>query len=130
MNCVTDRLDTRFRFIYAVAVVHMLVEDADRMGFYTFIREHLEPDGIALISTMGDGSFECRSDIRTAFDLQERIHEESGKTLCIAGTSYRAVSLDTFTEELERADLAILKLGTTRVDPDYAVMMYAVVKGK
>lgn len=58
LDCVSGRLNTAFDFIYAIAVVHMLVPDEDRNAFYSFIREHLKPEGIALIGTMGDGSFE------------------------------------------------------------------------
>lgn len=128
LNCVTEKLDERFDFIYAVAVIHMLVLDKDRDGFYQFISHHLKPDGIALIGTMGDGSFERRSDISTAFDLQERTHEESGKTLKIAGTSCRVVNFSTFEQELTRNGLAIVKQGVTAIEPDFPQMMYAVVK--
>lgn len=128
LNCITDRLDMKFDFIYAVAVVHMLVQDGDRDGFYSFIRDQLAEDGIALICTMGDGQFERASDITTAFELQKRTHEETGKTVYIAGTSYRAVSFETFADELERNGLAIVKQDLTVVEPDYGTMMYAVVK--
>lgn len=128
LNCVTDRLDERFAFIYAVAVLHMLVLDEDRDGFYRFIADHLKQDGVALIGTMGDGSFERQSDILTAFDLQERTHGESGKTLKIAGTSCRVVNFSTFEKELTRNGLAIVKQGMTAVEPDFPQMMYAVVR--
>ena len=130
LNCVTDKMEQRFEFIYAVAVLHMLVLDEDRDGFYRFIAEHLNPDGIALIGTMGDGSFELQSDISTAFDLQDRTHGESGKTLKIAGTSCRVVNFSTFEQELTRNGLAIVKQGVTAVEPDFPQMMYAVVKRK
>jgi len=130
LNCITDRLNDRFDFIYAVAVIHMLVEDDDRDGFYGFIRDQLTDEGIALICTMGDGRMERRSDVSTAFDLQERIHESSGRTVHIAGTSYRAVAFDTFRKELDRNDLQIIKEGMTDIEPDYAAMMYAVVRRK
>ena len=78
LDCVAGDIPEKFDFIYAVAVVHMLVEDGDRDGFYTFIREHLTPGGIGLICTMGDGKMERKSDIRTAFELQERTHEQTG----------------------------------------------------
>jgi len=55
LDCVAGELEGKFDFIYAVAVVHMLVPDEDRNAFYTFIRNHLTHDGIALICTMGDG---------------------------------------------------------------------------
>ena len=128
LNCVTDRMKQRFAFIYAVAVLHMLVLDEDRDGFYQFIAQHLKPDGIALIGTMGDGSFELQSDISTAFDLQERTHGESGKTLKIAGTSCRVVNFSAFKRELARNGLAIIKQGVTAVEPDFPQMMYAVVR--
>lgn len=128
-DCVTGSLGKRFDFIYAVAVLHMLVSDDDRNAFYRFIRAHLAPDGIALICTMGDGDFERRSDINTAFDLQERVHEPSGKTVQIAGTSCRIVSFKTFEGELLRNGLNVIKKGMTAVEPDFPQMMFAVVKG-
>lgn len=128
LNCITEKLNKKFTFIYAVAVLHMLVLDRDRDGFYRFIAGHLEPDGIALIGTMGDGSFERQSDISTAFDLQERMHEASGKTVKIAGTSCRIVNFTTFEQELARNGLTIVKQGITAVEPDFPQMMYAVVK--
>ena len=73
---------------------------------------------------------ERKSDIATAFDLQERIHEESGKTVKIAGTSYRAVSFDSFRRELDANGLEIIKEGFTDIQPDYWKMMFAVVKKK
>ena len=128
LDCIADRLDMKFDFIYAVAVLHMLVRDEDRDGFYAFLREQLSEGGIALICTMGDGESERQSDIEAAFQLQERTHEETGKTLRIAGTSYRAVSFETFTAELERNGLTVVRLGMTSVEPDYGAMMYDVVK--
>ena len=121
-------LAKKYDFIYAVAVVHMLVEDADRDGFYTFIRNHLTTDGIALICTMGDGNMERQTDPQTAFDLQTRIHEATGQELSIASTSCRMVSFATFHNELERNGLKILDEGTTSAPPDFPVLMYAVVK--
>lgn len=128
LNCLADRMDGKFDFIYAVAVIHMLVLNEDRNGFYRFVREHLKENGIALICTMGDGIMERESDISNAFDLQERLHEESGQTVCIAGTSYRAVSFENFRRELAENSLLILKEGLKEVVPDYREMMYAVVK--
>ena len=58
----------------------MLVLDDDRDAFYSFIRMHLTPTGIALICTMGDGNFEQQSDVENAFNIQDRIHEQTGKS--------------------------------------------------
>lgn len=128
LDCVTGKLDSTFDFIYAIAVVHMLVPDADRNAFYSFIREHLNPSGIALIGTMGDGATERQTDIRTAFDIQDRIHEQSGKALQIASTSCRMVSFQTFENELKQNGLVVIKQGITAIEPDFPQMMFAVVR--
>lgn len=128
LDCVAGEWDGKFDFIYAVAVIHMLVEDHHRVGFFRFIREHLKEDGIALVCTMGDGSLERSSDISTAFDLQERTHGESGVKLHLAGTSCRMVSWESFLREIQESGLAVAERGLTSVEPDFPVMMCAVVK--
>lgn len=130
LDCVCADIPERFDFIYAVAVVHMLVEDSDRDGFYTFIRKHLNPGGIALICSMGDGETERKTDIQTAFDLQSRTHEQTGREVQIASTSCRMVSFATLHEELQRNGLVVIKEGMTASEPDFPVLMYAVVKGE
>lgn len=128
LDCITGELDATFDFVYAVAVLHMLVPDEDRNGFYAFIRNHLKDNGIALICTMGDGSVERQSNISTAFDLQDRTHQQTGKTVKIAGTSCRMISFQTFETELDRNGLAIIKLGVCTDEPNFTQLMYAVVK--
>ena len=128
LDCVTGKLPQKYAFIYAIAVVHMLVEDTDRDGFYGFVRDHLPENGIALICSMGDGETERKTDIKTAFDLQNRIHEQSGKEVQIASTSCRMVNFSTFRQEISRNNLTILKEGITKAPPDFPIMMYAVVK--
>ncbi len=128
VDCVAGEMDGQFDFIYAVAVLHMLVLDDDRNAFYRFLHTHLTPSGIALICTMGDGTYERQTDIRTAFDLNERIHEPSGKTVRIAGTSCRIVNFQTFEAELTQNGLAAVEKGVTAVEPDFPQMMFAVVK--
>jgi len=128
LDCINGQLNEKFDFIYAVSVVHMLVEDADRDRFYRFIRAHLSASGIALVCSMGDGEVERKSDVSTAFDLQERVHEESGTPLMLAGTSYRAVNFATFASEIMRNGLTIVKQGLTLIEPDYYQVMYAVLR--
>ena len=125
LNCLSDTIDEKFDFIYAIAVIHMLVPDEDRDGFYRFVRRHLSDNGIALICTMGDGEFEMQTDISTAFDLQERNHE-SGK-MTVAATSCRMVSWSTFENELARSGLKLMEKGITSSLPDFDNLMYAVV---
>ena len=128
LDCVAGTLDGKFDFIYAVAVVHMLVSDEDRNAFYAFIRDHLSPNGIALICTMGNGKMERKTDIRTAFNLQKRTHEQTGLEVSVASTSCRMVSFSTFEEELKNNELKILETGITNATPDFPVLMYAVVQ--
>lgn len=128
LNCLTDRIDERFDFIYAIAVLHMLVLDRDRSRFYRFLHAQLSDTGIALICTMGDGREEWHSDVATAFELQKRNHEASGEELYLAGTSCRKVRFETFFREIEGSDLTLLESGMTSMEPDFPVMMYAVVK--
>ena len=126
LDCISESLDEKFDFIYAVAVIHMLVPNEDRNSFYQFIKNHLKANGIALICTMGDGEFEMQSDISTAFTLQERNHE-SGKMM-VAGTSCRTVSFKTFENEIVRNGLTIIEKGITSSLPDFDRLMYAIVR--
>lgn len=130
LDCVKGELGERFDFLYTVAVIHMLVEDGDRRAMLSFVREHLTENGIGLICSMGDGEIERSSDVSTAFGLQERIHEETGRTVCIAGTSYRAVSFETFEGELKAAGLVVHEMGLADGGRDYSHLMYAVVRRK
>ncbi len=127
LDCLSAQLEEKFDFIFAIAVVHMLVLDEDRDGFYQFIRSHLNAEGMALICTMGDGEFEMQSDISNAFTLQERNHD-AGKMM-VAGTSCRVVSWNTFEKELTRNGLPLIEKGITSSPPDFNCLMYAVVKG-
>lgn len=126
LDCLSHELNTKYDFIYGVAVIHMLVLDEDRDGFYQFIYNHLEDHGLALICTMGDGDFESQSDITQAFSIQERYHE-SGKMM-VVGTSCRMVSFDTFEKELTRNKLHIIEKGITDSIPDFNSLMYAIVR--
>lgn len=127
VDCLHDRLERKFDFIYAVAVLHMLVLDEDRAGFYRFIREHLKPDGLALICTMGDGQVQMQSDIENAFSLQPRCHQQTGRELMLAGTSCRMVDFPTFSRELAEGGLTVAESGLSEAMPEFSSLMYAVV---
>ncbi len=128
LDCLKDKLDAKFSAIFSVAVIHMLVLDSDRKAFYSFIEEHLADDGIALVCSMGDGEREFQTDIAKAFTLQRRDH--CGKSVMVAGTSCRMVSLRTFEKEIGDAGLEIVEQGLTTSLPDFDSMLYAVVKKK
>lgn len=130
LDCIHGKLDGTFNFIYAVAVVHMLVQDGDRNGFYRFLRDHLSETGIGLVCAMGDGTREWASDPEEAFMLRPRMHQASGRELMLAGTSCRVVNRDTFCREMEDNGLAVVESGLTQAPPDFSRMLYAVVKKK
>lgn len=128
LDAINGKLDKKFDFIYSVAVIHMLVLDEDRNAFYSFINEHLNEHGIALICTMGDGKMEHSTDITKAYDMSERTFE--GNTMLVAETSCRIVTADTFVSELQNSGFEIIEKGFTSVGTQFPVMMYAVVKHK
>ena len=112
--------------IYAVAVVHMLVEDSDRRGFYRFIRDHLKENGVALVCSMGDGVTETRSDASRAFETVERTHPSG--PVRVAATSCRTVSFDVFRREIAAEGLDVIEDGITSAMPDFDSLMYAAVR--
>ena len=126
LDCLSDGHSGKYDFIYAVAVVHMLVEDEDRNRFYGFIRDHLSENGIGLVCSMGDGETEFRTDASEAFELKERNHP-SGKVL-VASTSCRMVSFSTFEKEIAQNGMIIEDKGITTAFPDFDKLMYAVVR--
>lgn len=127
LDCIKNVPDIRFYFIYAVAVIHMFVPDEDRDAFYLFIHDSLSDSGIALICSMGDGVMAQQTDIAKAFDISPRVHEQTGETILLTGTSCRMVPFDVFREEIRRNGLKIRKEGITSVPPDFPLLMYAVV---
>lgn len=130
LDCLNCDTDETFDFIYAVAVIHMLVPQEDRDGFFRFYCDHLSDDGLGLICSMGDGTEEFQSDISGAFSTRDRLHEASGKLLHIANTSCRVVTMTKLCQEIEENGLTILETGHTTVEPDFPEMIYAVVSRK
>lgn len=126
LDCLCDALDEKYDMIYAVAVVHMLVENSDRRGFYRFIRDHLKENGVALVCSMGDGVTETRSDASRAFETVERAHPSG--PVRVAATSCRTVSFDVFRREIAAGGLDIVEEGITSAMPDFDSLMYAAVR--
>ncbi len=122
------RLSIKFDFIYAIAVIHMLVQDEDRHSFCAFIYDQLKESGIALVCSIGDGSEEQKTDAAQAFHLLKRTHEATGKELYIAATSCRKVSFATLVKEMTDNNLTILDRGITSIIPDFPTIMYVIVK--
>lgn len=125
LDCVRDPAPGQWRFVYAVAVLHMLVEDTERQAFLRFVRDCLTPGtGKALLCSMGDGEREYRSDPAEAFLPRTREHPSGPVT--VAATSCRIVGFRTLREELNRAGLRVVEDGLTAVPPEFDSLMYAV----
>ena len=127
LDCLKDKLDEQFDFIYAMAVLHMLVEDDDRAGFWRFIRDQLKVDGLGLVMVMGDGEITRATDVAAAFDTQVRVHEKTGREVEVASTSCRMVTTGELRKEIRRAGLTIVEMGRTACE-DFPMAMYTVVK--
>ncbi|MBO4573446.1 MAG: class I SAM-dependent methyltransferase [Clostridia bacterium] len=116
----------RYKFIYSVAVVHMLLADEDRKAFYKSVRDRLTDNGVALIVSMGDGSTETATNVNDAFVPVERDHF-SGKVV-VAGTSLKTISFSRFEREINENGLLLIEKGVTSAMPEFNLLMYAVVK--
>lgn len=125
LDCLSESLNKQFDFIYAIAVIHMLVLDEDRDKFYQFIYNHLRNDSYALICSMGDGEYEMKTDINEAFDITKRNH--STGNMMVTTTSCRMVSFDTFEKEIIRNNLKIIEKGITSALGNFNSLMYVVV---
>lgn len=126
LDCVRGELAGRWDFIYAVALLHMLTEDADRRALLRFVREHLAPEGIALLCSMGDGETEFCSDPAEAFALRQREHPAG--PVRVAATSCRVVGFQTLETELARAGLSVLERGLTAAPPEFDRLLYVLVR--
>ncbi|MBR5948523.1 MAG: class I SAM-dependent methyltransferase [Clostridia bacterium] len=128
LDCVNGEHSEKYAFIYAVALLHMLVEDGDRAAFYRFIRDHLKEGGLALVLSMESRGFEIRTDPAEAFELREKEHF-SGK-VSVAATSCRTVSAGEFEREIELCGLFTVKSGVTEAPPEFDRLLYALIRPK
>ena len=126
LDCINDHHGQHYCFIYSVAVIHMLVNDEDRIRFYHFIHDHLLDGGLALICSMGDGLTESETDISSAFNMVER-HHDSGCVM-VPSTSLRMVNFDTLKKEIESTHFSIVEQGITSSFPDFNNLMYVVIR--
>ncbi len=127
LDFVEDSLHETFDFIYSIAVLHMLTDDEHRNKFYSFIKNHLNSDGKALILVIGDGEQEMITDASKAFEIVERIHEETNTILNIASTSCRIVSWDKLLNEINENNLKVISKEINLDTPGFSNCMSVVV---
>lgn len=118
----------RFDFIFATAVLHMLVEEKDRNRFLDFFYRHLNDKGKALILTMGNGTDEFRTDPSKAFEIQQRDNNSAQIPVLVTNTSCAMVSFETLNREVRKAGLKVIESGITESLPDFTELMYVVVE--
>ena len=128
LDFLQDKLNDKYDFIYLIAVLHMLVLDEDRNGLYQFIFNHLEDNGICLITSMGDGIREYSSDINQAFEMVKRNHNRG--EIMVPATSCRMVNMKHFLNEITSNNFQILESGVTEAYPEFDSLLYAVIKKK
>lgn len=125
-DIMEDKLDSKFKFIYSVAVFHMFLLQEHRDKFLKFIKEHLLNDGYCLLSMMGDGEKTYTSNIDDAFKNAERV--VNNKKINVATTSCRIVDWKTLEEEISRNGLIIKKKWISKDTPGFTKMMDVVIR--
>lgn len=126
-DIINDELNEKFDFIYSIAVIHMFVNKEHRNKFYNFIYNHLKPNGIALIASMGDGKKIYETDIQKSFDDVERVVVNNEKKIKIATTSCKIVDWKTFEKELADNNLVIKKKWISTKIPEFNPAMCVIV---
>lgn len=124
-DCLAGEHAGKYDFVYSVAVIHMLTEDADRRAFFDFVKNSLTSSGKALVCSMGDGRAEHISDPRRAFDIAERTHD--GEKVRVAETSCRIASFETLEAEIRASGLSVIEKGITSSPPEFSKMLYFVL---
>ena len=130
---VLDVLDNNFQdsfdCIITVSTLHMLVLEEDRKGFLDFIYNHLNKNGIAIITVMGDGQKERNDcDITKAFDLSER--EFNNQKINVTSTSCKIVNWQTLFKEFNNSNLKVIENYISEEISGFNVSMVSIVSKK
>lgn len=126
-DIISDELDEKFDFIYAISVIHMFLYQKHRDKFYSFIYNHLKPNGSALIVSMGDGEKVYESDARKAFENVERTVINNDKLVNVATTSCKIVDWNNFEYEINKNNLIIKRKWISYTIPEFNPAMCAIV---
>lgn len=120
-------LNKKYKYIYSIAVLHMFVTKNHRNKFYKFIREHLTDDGLALITVLGDGVTEHKSDITKSFINTKRKVMNNNETISIATTSCRVVNWETIEKEINNNKLKIKEKYISNTIPEFSSSMCIII---
>ena len=123
-----DILDDTFDYIYSISVLHMFVLTEHRNSYLNFIYNHLNKNGKALITVLGDGTLEKKSNIDDAFLLNERTIQETNEKIYVTSTSCCIVNWSTLENEVKRNSLKIDRKWISNEIPGFNESMCIVVR--
>jgi len=127
LDAINNKLTKKYNLIYSISTLHMLVLDEDRKKFLDFVYSHLDENGIAIISIMGDGIEEKNdTDIAKSFNIVERV--ANGKTVKVAQTSCRIVNWETFFKEISSSKLMVIEHQVNKEISGFNSSMLVVLK--
>ena len=122
-----EELEEKYKIIYSISVLHMFVLEKDRIKYFDFIKNHLEKDGKAFITIMGDGIMKRSTNPNTAYDLDEREVQSTSAKVYIPKTSCCIVDWNTFEHEVQRAGLIIKRKWVSNNIPGFNESMCAIL---
>lgn len=125
-----DKLDTKFDFIYSVAVIHMFIDKKDRNKYYNFIYNHLNNNGYSLIISMGDGITNYKTKKKDSFNRDYKININDNKKYLITNTSCNIVDINTLTKELTNNNLNIIDIWISDNVPGFTKSICVLVRKK
>ena len=129
-DLLKNKMNTKFDFIYSIAVLHMFVLERHRNLFFKFIYEHLNNNGKALICVLGDGITEYSSNISDAFKNIERTVLNNNSKINVATTSCKIVNWNTLLNELSQSNLVVNKKWISKRIPEFSKCMCVLISKK
>lgn len=127
LDFLTEELNNKYDYIYSVSVLHMLVLKEHRIKYLKFIKDHLKENGKALITVLGDGSFNKCTNIEDAFNIVERKYQNTDEVVNVPETSCNIVGWNTLEEEIKKAGLLLNKKWISKDIPGFNSSMCVIV---
>ena len=128
LDLIEDELDKKFKFIYSISVLHMFILEEHRNKYWQFIYNHLENNGQALISVLGNGINTRETKIEDAFNKSKRVIQSSNKEVEIVNTSCKIVTWDELKKEISQNNLKIIKKWISYDIPGFNNSMCVIVE--
>lgn len=128
LDIINDELTETFDYIYSISVLHMFILQKHRNKYWNFIFEHLNRDGKALITVLGDGNFVKETKIEDAFKNSERVIQSNNEKVVIANTSCKIVTWSMLEKEIKENNLTIEKKWLSHKIPGFDNSMCVIVK--